>query len=247
MSRPQYQRSCGITSLVSCWNYLFSSLGSGCHHPITQEEALGVLGFVQPFGEIKFGPFTGNVTLMKWFRKLCEHYGVTGKAYYFYKLHGRGRTCGLTPNIALQRLKDGLQDDSMAFIYHCYNHYFCPIGYEEVAKKPEDAYCVNLQPSQYDTWILIGEPNRKKTGIHWKRWQDVYTDLNCQNPEYFNIRQTEKGVQTRKTKKTGGNIHCIMAFTSAEHNDQSMLADKENNISEELDDNLSCDDDDDVM
>ena len=35
------------------------------HHPITQEEALGVLGFVQPFSEIKFGPFTGNVTLMK--------------------------------------------------------------------------------------------------------------------------------------------------------------------------------------
>lgn len=79
------------------------------------------------------------------------------------------------------------------------------------------------------------------------RWQDVYTDLNCQNPKYFNIRQTEKGVQTRKTKKTGGNIHCIMAFTSTEHNDQSTLADKENNISEELDDNLSCDDDDDVM
>lgn len=35
------------------------------HHPITQEEALGVLGFAQPFGEIKFGPFTGNVTVMK--------------------------------------------------------------------------------------------------------------------------------------------------------------------------------------
>ena len=81
MSRPQYQRSCGITSVVSCWNYLFSTLGNGqyvnipiIHYidtisisnpPITQEEALTVLGFVQPFSEIKFGPFTGNVTVMK--------------------------------------------------------------------------------------------------------------------------------------------------------------------------------------
>ena len=71
---------------------------------------------------------------------MCSHYGVSGKAYYFYKLHGRGRTCGLTPSVALERFKEGLRDDSMAFIYHCYNHYFCPIGYEEVAKKPEHAY-----------------------------------------------------------------------------------------------------------
>ena len=76
----------------------------------------------------------------RWFRQLCEHYGVSGKAYYFYKLHGRGRTCGLSPNVALEKFKEGLQDESMAFIYHCYNHYFCPIGYEEVAKKPENAY-----------------------------------------------------------------------------------------------------------
>lgn len=100
---------------------------------------------------------------------------------------------------------------------------------------------INLGPSQYDTWILIGEPNRKRTGIHWKRfghhhsltcfnylhcrWQDVHKDLNCQNPEYFNIRHTEKGIQTRKTKKRGGNIHCIMALTSVE---QNRVNDKEN-------------------
>ena len=29
MSRPQYKKSCGISSLVSCWNYLFSTLGYG--------------------------------------------------------------------------------------------------------------------------------------------------------------------------------------------------------------------------
>ena len=34
--------------------------------PITQEEALLILGFVPPFGEIKFGSFTGNKTLMRY-------------------------------------------------------------------------------------------------------------------------------------------------------------------------------------
>jgi hypothetical protein len=29
VSRPQYKYSCGISSLVSCWNYLYSVLGHG--------------------------------------------------------------------------------------------------------------------------------------------------------------------------------------------------------------------------
>ena len=33
--------------------------------PISQEEALLLLGFKPPFGEIRFGPFTGNMTLMR--------------------------------------------------------------------------------------------------------------------------------------------------------------------------------------
>ena len=44
------------------------------------------------------------------------------------------------------------------------------------------------------------------------RWRDIDTDLNCENPYYLNIRQVHKGIQQRKTKKVGGNLHCIMAF-----------------------------------
>ena len=33
--------------------------------PITQEEAMTVLGFKPPFSEIGFGPFTGNLTLIR--------------------------------------------------------------------------------------------------------------------------------------------------------------------------------------
>ena len=38
------------------------------------------------------------------------------------------------------------------------------------------------------------------------------TDLNCENPSHLNIRQLHKGVQQKKTKRVGGNLHCIMAF-----------------------------------
>ncbi len=44
------------------------------------------------------------------------------------------------------------------------------------------------------------------------RWTDIVTDLNTKRPEFFNIRHTERGIQSKKTKRLGGNLHCIMAF-----------------------------------
>jgi hypothetical protein len=166
ISRPQYKKSCGPTSLVSCWNYLFSTLGSGSLSPLTQEEALRILGFQPPFGDIRFGPFTGNATLMRWFHKLCHHFGVFGTAYYFFKLHGKGKTFGVNSSMALANLKEGLRDPSMAFIYHCENHYFCPIGYEETPRQPENAYRLDLMEEDVRTWILIGEPSSQNSSIH---------------------------------------------------------------------------------
>ena len=45
MSRPQYAKSCGISSVVSCWNTLFSTIGNGNKDPITHDLALTLLGF----------------------------------------------------------------------------------------------------------------------------------------------------------------------------------------------------------
>ncbi|XP_078694802.1 basic immunoglobulin-like variable motif-containing protein isoform X2 [Branchiostoma floridae x Branchiostoma belcheri] len=216
MSRPQYQKSCGISSLVSCWNFLFSTLGGGSHRPITQEEALTVLGFKPPFGEIRFGPFTGNSTLMRWFTLLNNHYGVRGRAYYLYKPHGKGRTMGTTDETALANVKNGLRDDNTTFIYHCQNHYFCPVGYEDVPLKAAHAYRADLLQDEVETWLLIGDPSRKHPGLHCIRWSDISTDLNCQNPTYLDIRRLHLGLQTRKTRKTGGNLHCIMAFVKSD-------------------------------
>nr|XP_006639302.1 PREDICTED: basic immunoglobulin-like variable motif-containing protein [Lepisosteus oculatus]XP_015219679.1 PREDICTED: basic immunoglobulin-like variable motif-containing protein [Lepisosteus oculatus] len=212
ISRPQYKTSCGISSLISCWNFLYSTLGAGSLPPITQEEALHILGFQPPFEEIKFGPFTGNATLMRWFRQINDNFRVRGCSYILYKPHGKNKTAGETAEGALMKLTQGLKDESMAFIYHCQNHYFCPLGFEATPLKAAKAYRGHLPNHEMEHWILIGEPSRKHPAIHCKKWADIVTDLNTQNPEYLDIRHTERGIQYRKTKKVGGNLHCIIAF-----------------------------------
>ncbi|KAM8821890.1 basic immunoglobulin-like variable motif-containing protein isoform 2-T2 [Eudromia elegans] len=212
ISRPQYKTSCGISSLVSCWNFLYSTLGAGSLPPITQEEALHILGFQPPFEEIRFGPFTGNTTLMRWFRQINDHFHIKGCSYVLYKPHGKNKTAGETATGALAKLTRGLKDESMAYIYHCQNHYFCPIGFEATPVKASKAYRGRVLQQEVEYWILIGEPSRKHPTIHCKRWTDIVTDLNTQNPEYLDIRHLERGLQHRKTKKVGGNLHCIIAF-----------------------------------
>uniref|UniRef100_A0AAY5F2A8 Basic immunoglobulin-like variable motif-containing protein n=1 Tax=Electrophorus electricus TaxID=8005 RepID=A0AAY5F2A8_ELEEL len=161
---------------------------------------------------IKFGPFTGNATLMRWFRQINDHFRVRGCSYILYKPHGKHKTAGETAEGALLKLTQGLRDESMAYIYHCQNHYFCPVGFEATPLKAAKAYRAPLPLNEMEHWILIGEPSRKHPAIHCKKWADIVTDLNTQNPEYLDIRHTERGIQFRKTKKVGGNLHCLMAF-----------------------------------
>ncbi|XP_044526476.1 basic immunoglobulin-like variable motif-containing protein isoform X2 [Gracilinanus agilis] len=212
ISRPQYKTSCGISSLISCWNFLYSTMGAGNLPPVTQEEALHILGFQPPFEDIRFGPFTGNTTLMRWFRQINDHFHVKGCSYVLYKPHGKNKTAGETASGALSKLTHGLKDESLAYIYHCQNHYFCPIGFEATPVKANKAYRSHLLQQEVEYWILIGEPSRKHPSIHCKKWADIVVDLNTQNPEYLDIRHLERGLQYRKTKKVGGNLHCIIAF-----------------------------------
>ena len=93
LARPQHPRTCGVTSLISCWNYLFSTLGAlGSHRPISVEEALDLFGFVPPYIDTPFGRFTGNDKLIEWFGLLNSHFGVEGKATISFKMHGPGAT-----------------------------------------------------------------------------------------------------------------------------------------------------------
>lgn len=74
--RPQYQRNCGLASLTSVFNFLFSSVGYGTLSMVSQEEVMSAVGFKPPFDEIKFGAFAGNQRLFVWFRQLMKHFNV---------------------------------------------------------------------------------------------------------------------------------------------------------------------------
>lgn len=214
MSRPQLSKSCGISSLVSCWNYLYSSLGNGKLEPISQEKAITILGMKPPFENIEFGSFTGNKTLISWFKKLNSHYGLNGSSCIFFKMCGKHKTSN-TPEEALEELISGLQDDRVAYIYHCYNHYFCPIGYDLTPINSSDAY---ISTSELTPWIAIGETSRKHPAIHFRQWSDIVMDISTGNPKYFDIRKPELGIQEKvdpiytRGKKVGNNLHCILKF-----------------------------------
>ena len=42
-------------------------------------------------------------------------------------------TSGISESDGKTLLKEGLESNDKAFIYHCYNHYCCPIGFEDEA------------------------------------------------------------------------------------------------------------------
>lgn len=46
ISRPQYKRTCGISSLVSLWNFQYSKLGMGNKDPISIEQAMLKLNLI---------------------------------------------------------------------------------------------------------------------------------------------------------------------------------------------------------
>lgn len=94
----------------------------------------------------------------------------------------------------------GLQDESKAYIYHCWNHYFCPIGYELTPTKPYDAYSAVNEICELDTWIIIGEVSKCYPVFHVKKWEDISTDISCAFPKYFNIRKSELGIQEKTSK-----------------------------------------------
>lgn len=215
MTRPQYKTACGVSCVVSCWNYLYSTIGNGHLHPITQEEALSLLGYQMPFENLRFGSSTSNTVLLKWFQQLNEHFQVSGRGCYVYKPHGKNKTTGVTAEEALHRLKEGLRDGHSAFVYHCQNHYFCPIGFEDVPLKADLAYSGALPQNEIETWILIGDSSQRHPSIHCKRWDDISIDLNCESPEYLDIRRDWKGLQRHHSGKVGGNHHCILAFQNS--------------------------------
>lgn len=224
ISRPQYSKSCGITSLVSCWNFLYSVLGYGKLPVLSQEKALITLGIDPPFQNIRFGPFTGNNTLISWFNLLNLSFNLKGQGRIIWKLHGKNRTEGKSPETALKEITAGLTNPKKAYIYHCFNHYMCPIGYEIASTYPPDAYkkLSAIRSSDLETFIIIAEASKAYPNFHIRKWDDIVLDISQQNPNFYNIRKPSQGIQTRTGevfttgKKLGKNLHCIIEFENQE-------------------------------
>lgn len=201
---------------------MYSTLGHGLLPPLSQEKALTILGIEPPFHDIRFGPFTGNNTLIKWFNVLNLHFGIKGNSYIYWKLHGKNRTEGVPKEEALHGLIEGLKTTSKAFIYHCYNHYMCPIGYELASLVPSDAYkkLEQIKESDIVPYIIIGECSKTSPIFHIRKWDEIALDIDQQNPNFYNIRKPNLGIQTYQSetfvtgKKLGKNLHCLIAFES---------------------------------
>ncbi|KAG8349035.1 hypothetical protein ERJ75_000832800 [Trypanosoma vivax] len=205
----QYPKSCGITSLTSVWNYLYSCIGeneaAAARPPVSQEEIMSILGFSPPFDAISWGPFTGNGTLIRWFHAINRHFGVRGRAYIMYKPQGKTRT-SCTADEGLQRLKEALHNPCAAVVYHCHNHYMVPIGYQDIPHAQTDFYAPHVPESNSSTTIFIGEVSRgRHEALYARKWGEIVKDLMCTSPQFYNIRRPEQGIQTRAGKQTDEN------------------------------------------
>lgn len=202
----QYPRSCGISSLTSVYNYLYSWIGETPAYahcpPVSQEEVMTVLGFEPPFGDIPWGGFTGNVTLIRWFYALNKHFGrPSGRAYILYKAHGEGKTTHLFDSDdrqVLTEVKRVLRSPQCALIYHCENHYMCPVGFQEVPLAQTDFLQPVVPLESCETTLFIGEVSRgRHEALYARKWSEVVKDIECRSPEFYNIRKPELGIQSR--------------------------------------------------
>ncbi|CAD8165840.1 unnamed protein product [Paramecium pentaurelia] len=233
LSRPQYQRSCGISSVVTCWNYLFSTLGVGNLNPLSQEDVIVSLGLtteVGPhFNDVEFGCFSGNMSLISWFKNLCRLQKVQGRAYFLWKNEGDFSTPGVDRDVALQKLTSGLKTDKISFIYHAYDHYFCPIGFECTPNKQVEAFVDEIDYNDCQYWIIIAEPAKPYPMFTVRKWVDIAQDLELKYPQYINIRKMNEGIKNYKYEK-GVSQHCIMAFERIDPKPKKVIEKKEKTI-----------------
>lgn len=93
-------------------------------------------------------------------------------------MHGKAITHDIDRHKALDLLCSGLKSANKAYIYHCWNHYMCPVGYELTPTHPYDAYSTTNE-SLTEPWIIIGEVSKCYPVFHVKKWQDIATDIEC--------------------------------------------------------------------
>jgi hypothetical protein len=142
--------------------------------------------------------------------------GQKGTARISLKVQGNDKTVGNSSQKALTELKEGLQNERKAYIYHCENHYMCPVGFE--VQTPELKPLKDEKSFNQKTSIIIADTASAHPTFHNQPWENVYKDLEQLFPSCFNIRKPEDGLQVRdkpitKAALWRGNNHCIMEFS----------------------------------
>ena len=96
---------------------------------------------------------------------------MKGCTYVLYKPHEKNKTAGESALGTLTKLTLVLKDKTLAYIYHCQNHYFGPVGVKATPIKTNIAFIRNpLSSQEVEYWILFGESHRKHPAIHCKRY-----------------------------------------------------------------------------
>jgi hypothetical protein len=70
----------------------------------------------------------------------------------------------------------------------------CPIGFELTPEHPHHSYSPLSEELDFKTWIIIGEISKCYPVFHVKPWEEIFTDINCSFPSFFNIRKSEQGI-----------------------------------------------------
>lgn len=127
-----------------------------------------------------------------------KHFNVQGECGFYFKPVGRGSKNAryTTGDQALSALKQDLRRTNVALVYHCFNHYFSPVGYETSPVEPHEAYSATLSGSSV-TALLVGDSSKKFMSLHAIPWEDVVKDLTLKKPRFYDVRRPHEGVQTK--------------------------------------------------
>jgi hypothetical protein len=167
--------------------------------------------------------------MQSWFKLLCVHFSVSGRASFFYKPTEPNKTALTSGDEAKRELLELLKSEQVALIYHCHNHYCCPVGFEMEPTRRDEIFARNASNKEeiknetddkasFIEWILIADTSRKHAAMSCVKWSDIDRDLNCKDLEYLDIRCLHKGIQIKSgnavinQKKPEINVHCILKF-----------------------------------
>ncbi len=207
ISRPQYENSCSFTALTAVFNYLYADkLGIK-----TSNELASAIGIKAPKNITGYG----NSQVMKFFDKLCRHYGVKGDSSYFLRA-ADVRDFNNNSQV-FSKLKTAIQSPTTALIYHTSNHYNLVVGYFEHAENPDDAYTPSASLVR---WLIIGEHTEYSIVPSFAQSAGkVVASFIHKTPAYNQVmeRVNSSPIWSRRWKDVRGDLmgcsnHCILAF-----------------------------------